>query len=45
MRSRFAEIMLALGVEAEYTPIDDQEQALDLFFDYVDDLLDCPEIP
>ena len=43
MRSRFAEIMLALGVEAEYTPIDDQEQALDLFFDYVDDLLDCPE--
>ena len=43
MRSRFAEIMLKLGVEAEYTPIDDQEQALDLFFDYVDDLLDCPE--
>ena len=43
MRSRFAEIMLRLGVEAEYAPLDDQERALDLFFDYADDLLDCPE--
>lgn len=43
MRGRFAEIMQSLSVEAEYTPLDDQEQALDLFFDYADDLLEHPE--
>lgn len=43
MRARFAEIMLRLGVEAEYAPLDDQEQALDLLFDYIDDLVEYPE--
>lgn len=43
MRAQFADIMQDLGVEAQYTPLDDQEKALDLLFDYLDDLLDSPE--
>lgn len=43
MQAQFAEIMGELGVEAAYVPLDDQERALDLLFDYIDDLLDTPE--
>lgn len=43
MRAEFAGIMRQIKVEAEYTPIDDQEKALDLLFDYSDDLLSSPE--
>lgn len=43
MQTQFAEIMKQLEVEADYVPLDDQELALDLLFDYIDDLLDTPE--
>ena len=43
MQAQFAGIMGELGVEAAYVPLDDQERALDLLFDYIDDLLDTPE--
>lgn len=43
MQTQFALIMEQLGVEADYVPLDDQERALDLLFDYFDDLLDTPE--
>ena len=43
MQAQFAEIMGELGVEAAYVPLDDQERALDLLFDYIDDLLDTSE--
>lgn len=43
MQAQFAEIMKLLEVEADYVPLDDQELALDLLFDYIDDLLDTPE--
>lgn len=43
MQEQFANIMKELGVEADYVPLDDQERALDLLFDYIDDLLDTPE--
>lgn len=43
MQGQFAQIMQALGVDAAYVPLDDQERALDLLFDYIDDLLNSPE--
>ena len=43
MQGQFKAITDELGVEADYVPLDDQERALDLFFDYVDDLLDTPQ--
>ena len=42
MQGEFAKIMQELGVEADYVPLADQELALDLMFDYFDDLLDTP---
>lgn len=43
MQTQFRQIMQELGVEADYVPLADQELALDLMFDYFDDLLDTPE--
>ncbi len=43
MQTRFKELMQELEVDADYVPLDDQELALDLLFDYIDDLLDTPE--
>lgn len=43
MQKQFADIMQELDVDATYVPLDDQERALDLFFDYIDDLLDSPQ--
>ncbi len=43
MQGQFKMIMDELGIEADYVPLDDQERALDLFFDYADDLLDTPQ--
>ena len=44
MRASFSEIIEHIGIDAvEYTPLDEQEKALDLLFDYIDDLLTGPE--
>lgn len=44
MREVFSDICAGAGIEGvEYAPLDEQEKALDLFFDYVDDLLTDPE--
>lgn len=43
MQTQFSGIMDELGVQAAYIPLEDQEQALDLLMDYIDDLLETPE--
>ena len=43
MQTQFKKLMQELEVDADYVPLDDQELALDLLFDYIDDLLDTPE--
>lgn len=44
MRASFSEIIEHIGIDAvEYMPLDEQEKALDLLFDYIDDLLTGPE--
>lgn len=44
MRGALSEICTHAGIEGvTYNPLDEQEKALDLFFDYVDDLLTDPE--
>ncbi len=44
MRNAFAEICEKNGIGAvEYSPLDEQEKALDLLFDYIDDLVPDPE--
>lgn len=40
MRGAFADIFAHIGMAVpEYSPVDEQEKALDLLFDYIDDLL------